>query len=1068
MSKRILSLLLILAMLITGLVFPASAATDKAINGEKYTLVTTEAELVAALQESKNILLQNDIELTAATFPTGRTFGITPKNNIIDGNGYTLFYPKARTTALFNINPSTTSLKGDITIRNLSFGSQESPIVINGVDGLFKYTKDQSFRLIVENVNFYVQKKGVSANSGAIFAKIGTIAHFRDCMLDIEMTDVTGGSLHGGWFGEVLTGAQVELDNCTTIGEIKSPGGAAAFVGQNTTGDVEFNNCKNFANVTASLYAAGFVANMGMGATNTYAADCINYGNITSTGTAYDAIAGGIFGRVSSRATIATWRLHVIYRCSNYGNITAGATAGGIMGRNHDFDYDGRTFITLGACENFGVVKGTQYAGGIIGAASPMAYAAELTDCVNIGTVISSEGYAGNFAGVLSGGASINQVAVRDAIVDGGYAAGVVSGASGKSGAIAGLDAGTYKIGAGAYAGRVVSVTTPKYSNVTYFGTLATVPAGVTKTENLNTLLADLGARLDTELIAADSSDQTARIVLANPVLRGIQLRAIKDNKLSVRLIAGLYAKDAYKSYGFEVTVTNADGTSTTKTYNASELVTEIEQTVGGQDGTVKAERVAAKYLYTAVLADLPATGRASIKITPVAVSADGAKTYTGSTKMLVVVNGRVTNETMAINGVLLENFAIIYKSTNTMAEKTLATHLSKRIAELTGINLPVIKEKGTHNRAYTINVGTVSEAGTVPAGRNISTMADSVSLAITGDNTAQLGEAVMHFIDLLAEKVGASDNSFYITTPIQAPADTEISIMSFNMGASDDNHIKTGEWDLLVEYLPDVWTAQEPWAGFLDDFCNNFAVRPTTKFKEKLGTNGDVMETDVDNKAFEGNDYYGIYWGMPRWVPDGPNHQGKASYSVIFYAKDRFTVNEEKSGTFMFSDTPDVIGSKVEGSSHPRCATYATLTDVNTGEEFVVVNVHLDHVAKQVEQAEILIKELIKRVGKDTPMMITGDMNSNRATKAIQYMMNNDTMPLASFDVLASECYWSDAASFGVIDWIFTNTPELVDVTNYRFCNDFNMFYSRWTNSNLQMYMPSDHPAIYAEFRFK
>ena len=169
-----------------------------------------------------------------------------------------------------------------------------------------------------------------------------------------------------------------------------------------------------------------------------------------------------------------------------------------------------------------------------------------------------------------------------------------------------------------------------------------------------------------------------------------------------------------------------------------------------------------------------------------------------------------------------------------------------------------------------------------------------------------------------------------------------------------------------------------------------------------------------------------------------------------------------------MFSETPDVIGSKISKSSMPRCATYATLTDVNTGKEFVVVNVHLDHKNGQVEQATILVEELIKRVGKDTPMLITGDMNSKLDSPAIQHMLTNPTMPLYSFDYLSTETYWNDYTNFGLIDWVFTNTPEKVDVSYYRFCNDFNMFYGRWTSGKLQMYMPSDHPAIYCEFKFK
>ena len=170
-----------------------------------------------------------------------------------------------------------------------------------------------------------------------------------------------------------------------------------------------------------------------------------------------------------------------------------------------------------------------------------------------------------------------------------------------------------------------------------------------------------------------------------------------------------------------------------------------------------------------------------------------------------------------------------------------------------------------------------------------------------------------------------------------------------------------------------------------------------------------------------------------------------------------------------MFSDTPDVIGSKVSKSSMPRCATYVTLTDVNTGEEFVVVNVHLDHVNGQIEQCNILLEQLIERVGKDTRILVTGDMNSNFASPTIQHMMNNEIMPMTSLDYLAKEAYCSDGpfGGGGIIDWLFTNTPEKLDVTLYRYCKDFNMFNNLW-NSTLSMGMPSDHPAVLVKFRFK
>ena len=74
------------------------------------------------------------------------------------------------------------------------------------------------------------------------------------------------------------------------------------------------------------------------------------------------------------------------------------------------------------------------------------------------------------------------------------------------------------------------------------------------------------------------------------------------------------------------------------------------------------------------------------------------------------------------------------------------------------------------------------------------------------------------------------------------------------------------------------------------------------------------------------------------------------------------------------------------------------------------------NHVARMKEQAEVLISELIARVGRDTTMIITGDMNSKLDSAAIQYMINNETMPLTSVDLMASESYRNDAVGFGII----------------------------------------------------
>jgi hypothetical protein len=296
----------------------------------------------------------------------------------------------------------------------------------------------------------------------------------------------------------------------------------------------------------------------------------------------------------------------------------------------------------------------------------------------------------------------------------------------------------------------------------------------------------------------------------------------------------------------------------------------------------------------------------------------------------------------------------------------------------------------------------------------------------------------------------------------LTVPVDTSISMMAYNLGAKDNSYIKKAEWELIVGYLPDLITFQEPWAAYLDDFLNTYAVQPNPGFKS--GSSIDVMETDVDNKSFTGRGYYGVYWGLPRWRPEDKNKNGRASYSVILYAKDRFTVDESRSGTFWLSAAPDISGSKFAASSHVRCATYATLTDRNTGKTFILVNTHLggDETTK-TDQAKVLLQELQARVGTDLPIFITGDMNAEAQTKTIAYYKKNSVMSMTAMDEAADYTY-RDRRN---IDWLFMNCPDQVDVTYYNYCGERPFLNNIW-NKTLVMGRPSDHPAVYTEFTFR
>ena len=96
----------------------------------------------------------------------------------------------------------------------------------------------------------------------------------------------------------------------------------------------------------------------------------------------------------------------------------------------------------------------------------------------------------------------------------------------------------------------------------------------------------------------------------------------------------------------------------------------------------------------------------------------------------------------------------------------------------------------------------------------------------------------------------------------------------------------------------------------------------------------------------------------------------GKASGEScpIFYRRDRFTLAD--AGTFWFSDTPSVPGSKDWGNTPPRICSWARLVERQTGIGFYVYNLHLDHLSQNSREKSVrLLTEKIDFVRVATQM---------------------------------------------------------------------------------------------------
>jgi len=117
-----------------------------------------------------------------------------------------------------------------------------------------------------------------------------------------------------------------------------------------------------------------------------------------------------------------------------------------------------------------------------------------------------------------------------------------------------------------------------------------------------------------------------------------------------------------------------------------------------------------------------------------------------------------------------------------------------------------------------------------------------------------------------------------------------------------------------------------------------------------------------------------------------------EGEYSCILYRTDRFGVGE--SGTFWFSDTPEIAGSNTWGNACVRICSWARLIETKTGKAFYIYNLHLDHVSQPSrEKSAVLLAERIKNRRYKDPFVVTGDFNAGENNPVIKYLKSEITV---------------------------------------------------------------------------
>ena len=114
---------------------------------------------------------------------------------------------------------------------------------------------------------------------------------------------------------------------------------------------------------------------------------------------------------------------------------------------------------------------------------------------------------------------------------------------------------------------------------------------------------------------------------------------------------------------------------------------------------------------------------------------------------------------------------------------------------------------------------------------------------------------------------------------------------------------------------------------------------------------------------------------------------KARGEFSAILFRRDRFRVAD--SGTFWFSDTPAVPGSKHWGNNITRISTWARFID-RDGSAFWHFNLHLDHQSQPSRErsTELLLQRITARSGPAEPVVVTGDFNVGETNPAIYTMV--------------------------------------------------------------------------------
>ena len=200
---------------------------------------------------------------------------------------------------------------------------------------------------------------------------------------------------------------------------------------------------------------------------------------------------------------------------------------------------------------------------------------------------------------------------------------------------------------------------------------------------------------------------------------------------------------------------------------------------------------------------------------------------------------------------------------------------------------------------------------------------------------------------------------------------------------------------------------------------------------------------------------FYG-WVGVERDNGNDPRKGGEAC--PVFYLKSKFKLLD--SGTFWISDTPDEP-SFGPGAACRRICTGAKLENRSTGEIYVHINSHFDHVSEEARvQGGQIVTRFIAEHFADVPVVFTADMNTDA---------NSETYATMTQDLIDTKAAAADCVAYGTFHAGQDPNLRADRFIDFVLCShDFDVSAYRTVTKGVDGRFTSDHFPIYADLMYK